>query len=489
MKVGRNEKCPCGSGKKYKHCCDGITNPFLSMVKAEDSDKELTAYKKLRHDLNLLNHYISLHTQEVYGQKSIVNASADCALWSDAEFFDSAEECEHAFAQFQLPYFLFQWAPQVEGEANKGAPLFVPPAVNFAQSRAAKKLSPELKEVLKAAIKHPFSFFEIKEVKAKRGMKVQEIFSEIEYFVFDAAGSVGAQKGTLLFSRLVEYNGICCFDGSAPFPMLKEKKLPLIDLKKRMMGRKKTPLTWDKIEEWKSEIYYEYKIFIDSIVNPTPPTIVNRDGDKINFQTLHFEIENAHEAAHALKDLCVHADPNEALALSSKFNESGKIIFTEIAWTKLDKIHQNTGLGHIKIDGKKLSVSVNSDNRAEKFKELMAQRLPHAKFKTIAFETSVEGLLEKGRAEQLNKQKDSMLDPNKNPEIKKMLEEQLERHWNHWPDTPLPALGNLTPREAVKTKFGREKVIALLESFEERTIPHMPPHDFGKVKKSLGLEL
>ena len=21
MKIGRNEPCPCGSGKKYKHCC------------------------------------------------------------------------------------------------------------------------------------------------------------------------------------------------------------------------------------------------------------------------------------------------------------------------------------------------------------------------------------------------------------------------------------------------------------------------------------
>lgn len=21
MKVGRNDRCPCGSGKKYKHCC------------------------------------------------------------------------------------------------------------------------------------------------------------------------------------------------------------------------------------------------------------------------------------------------------------------------------------------------------------------------------------------------------------------------------------------------------------------------------------
>ena len=24
QKVGRNEKCPCGSGKKYKHCCGSV---------------------------------------------------------------------------------------------------------------------------------------------------------------------------------------------------------------------------------------------------------------------------------------------------------------------------------------------------------------------------------------------------------------------------------------------------------------------------------
>ncbi len=24
MKTGRNESCPCGSGLKYKHCCEGI---------------------------------------------------------------------------------------------------------------------------------------------------------------------------------------------------------------------------------------------------------------------------------------------------------------------------------------------------------------------------------------------------------------------------------------------------------------------------------
>jgi uncharacterized protein len=25
-KVGRNETCPCGSGKKFKKCCGGPTN-------------------------------------------------------------------------------------------------------------------------------------------------------------------------------------------------------------------------------------------------------------------------------------------------------------------------------------------------------------------------------------------------------------------------------------------------------------------------------
>eukprot|EP01027_Heterolobosea_sp_BB2_P013775 GEZU01019825.1.p1 GENE.GEZU01019825.1~~GEZU01019825.1.p1 ORF type:complete len:211 (+),score=34.48 GEZU01019825.1:108-740(+) len=28
VKLGRNEKCSCGSGKKYKHCCGSATNMF-----------------------------------------------------------------------------------------------------------------------------------------------------------------------------------------------------------------------------------------------------------------------------------------------------------------------------------------------------------------------------------------------------------------------------------------------------------------------------
>ncbi|MCP4412946.1 MAG: hypothetical protein GY808_10340 [Gammaproteobacteria bacterium] len=32
MKVGRNDPCPCGSGKKYKHCCLSVTDAVGSLV-------------------------------------------------------------------------------------------------------------------------------------------------------------------------------------------------------------------------------------------------------------------------------------------------------------------------------------------------------------------------------------------------------------------------------------------------------------------------
>jgi SWIM/SEC-C metal-binding protein len=30
VKIGRNEPCPCGSGKKFKKCCEGIGSPATS---------------------------------------------------------------------------------------------------------------------------------------------------------------------------------------------------------------------------------------------------------------------------------------------------------------------------------------------------------------------------------------------------------------------------------------------------------------------------
>lgn len=36
-KIGRNEKCPCGSGKKYKHCC--ARNPVVNQRQATPEEQ------------------------------------------------------------------------------------------------------------------------------------------------------------------------------------------------------------------------------------------------------------------------------------------------------------------------------------------------------------------------------------------------------------------------------------------------------------------
>lgn len=54
VKVGRNDLCPCGSGKKYKKCCGRDTNKYNSirelssqeMAKIRNFDAHITSFKK-----------------------------------------------------------------------------------------------------------------------------------------------------------------------------------------------------------------------------------------------------------------------------------------------------------------------------------------------------------------------------------------------------------------------------------------------------------
>lgn len=62
-----------------------------------------------------------------------------------------------------------------------------------------------------------------------------------------------------------------------------------------------------------------------------------------------------------------------------------------------------------------------------------------------------------------------------------------------WIDDSIPALGGLTPRQAVKTPEGRRQVLTLFEDsveMQERVArtPGMFAPDYRKVKKMLGLE-
>jgi Protein of unknown function (DUF2384) len=62
------------------------------------------------------------------------------------------------------------------------------------------------------------------------------------------------------------------------------------------------------------------------------------------------------------------------------------------------------------------------------------------------------------------------------PEVQAQLRGMMARHYDTWVDEKLPALQGKTPREAVRTAAGREKVEALIRDIE-RMGPGMGGYD------------
>ena len=78
------------------------------------------------------------------------------------------------------------------------------------------------------------------------------------------------------------------------------------------------------------------------------------------------------------------------------------------------------------------------------------------------------------------------------PELEaEMVHNMLEKHYRAWPDDEIPALGGMTPREAVKDPEGRERVIELLRDFEQAgtSAPNaLSDFDLGFLWEELGLK-
>jgi hypothetical protein len=65
----------------------------------------------------------------------------------------------------------------------------------------------------------------------------------------------------------------------------------------------------------------------------------------------------------------------------------------------------------------------------------------------------------------------------------------MKRHYEAWMDEALPALKGQTPREAVRTKVGKEKVAALIQEIERlgRGMAGYDPSIADDLRRGLGI--
>jgi hypothetical protein len=217
---------------------------------------------------------------------------------------------------------------------------------------------------------------------------------------------------------------------------------------------------------------------LEKTLNPPPLEFRNSDGEEMTFLSLHYRLLPGVTA----KRLCEVMDQLPDLRRESAIfwnwlapNDvpSGRLQPTaQPTFGLMSTVEDGSVvLGSLELKGKTLVLSVNSESRAERGRAMLVS----------AFEGLVgEPLVERQTLAQVMADRPAgrTADPSSDipPEEKRrIIHESLDRHYRKQLDEPIPALGNVSPRQAMKSAQGRKKLVAWLKGLENHVARHQPP--------------
>jgi hypothetical protein len=225
-----------------------------------------------------------------------------------------------------------------------------------------------------------------------------------------------------------------------------------------------------------------------------PPSLTNFDGEQVVLTKVRFPLakESTAEVARLLDEMPELSREPEKLSWSWH-RQDGQ--------TRQSKAHSGlslaswdeTGalvLGRIEMRGQLLVLEVNSLARADRGKQMIRQLLGGLVGAPVTETQSVQSALEEHRGRKPSSVRVTPAIPA--DAAARVMKEVLDRHYRRVIDEPLPAIGNVSPREAVGTQEGRGKVIAWLKHLENGEGRRgqregTPPYDFSWMWRELAV--
>lgn len=480
-KIGRNDPCPCGRGKKYKHCC----------LREEQRVAYESPWRKQHEASDRL-------TSELM---RFVRAEFDGVLpevWQDfnQDIFPPAIDDFPGETQIFMPFFLFDWDPDrpVRSRAKRRKPGIVAQA--FLEKRV-HRLGDLERTILDLSIYTPLSFYEVLQCKPGFGMRLRDIFLGTEVEVEEHAGSQSMQPGSIVYAQLCRLPEVTALSRLAPYALRPGLKAELVELRawmRRKAAKQNRELGEADLVLHEEKLREQYLNARDAMF--APPILTNTDGDLFHLHTLRYEVGSAQVAFDALAPLA-WGQTKEELQEEAEMNADGSLRSAHIDWRKpgnaIHKNWDNTILGYMKIEGRSLTVDVNSAKRAEKIRQEIEKRLGFLAVHKSTVTQSQEQMrqaIEHKRLTQSHGPEEQVF-PEADPEARRILAEMLRQHAEEWVDTKIPALKGRSPREAVADADGREIVEGLLKEWERRnresSDPVMQSFDVNTIRRMLGL--
>ena len=444
-RVGRNDPCPCGSGRKYKKC-------HLPLDEQQDVASRV---QDAHHDLS----------ERLVGKLREFAMSRFGDAWGGfaADFVDSAEAL-----QLSGPWSVYHYC--VDGMS----------VLDRYLEEQGQHLPRAARAWLAAQQAAWLSVWEVTQVEPGSSVTLRDLLADETRLVREVSGSQTLVVRDALLGRVVDYDGASLLCGVHPRPL---PPLDAADVVRRARGRLRRKRAVP-VERLRDEAFGRYLIkrWEETVAEAdvrweTPTDLRNTAGDPILLTTDHFEIgpgmRPAVEAKLAALEGVEPPDPAE---------DPPVYVFLRPG-NPLHPSWETTMIGQARIVDGSLRLETNSRTRADALRERVEAACGDGVRHRAREHT--DPLSHKAPFAERDQAIESLPD-----EAQQLALEFKQRHYRDWLDQPIPALAGKTPREATRTAKGRAVVDVLLKDMENREQRSAgdAPFDFSVLRTTLRLD-
>ncbi len=466
--VARNAPCPCGSGKKYKKCHLPIDEASRrSSSPSTDSSTPTRWVLPRSADVPAgVGASRAIHELDARLAESLLRFARDRfpAEWHE---ITASWRRDPLAAQHRGPLSLYH--SKIHGASA---------AEHFAAERGARLTARE-RGWLDAQRAAWLSVWEVVTLDRGRGMTVKDLLTNETREVLESSASRTLFERHAILGRVAEYEGIAVFAGMHPRP-LEPRDAATVVLAARTRLRRKTAIPIDRLRDEAIVEYltkrWEEAVADQDLRSSTPPQLFNTDGDELLLTVDHFDVDPA-----ARSQVLARIAKIEEADETQTDGDEDVIPFVQAASAQAGGL-ETVLTGRVCVRDDKLRIETNSIRRADRLRA----RVEKACGDRIRFRTREHTDPTSPQVRERVRRTSASPMP---PEAEALVRGAKERHYADWVDFPIPALGGLTPREAIRSRRGREAVDVMLKQMEslEARLPESQRFDVGKLRAALAL--
>jgi hypothetical protein len=473
MKPGRNDPCPCGSGRKYKTCCGAVSNLKAAPATAPANDTpEAANVPRARHVKALDNELATRllrFARARFGRDWI-------GLALDAYTDGAHRTIEDAELQLAIPWAMFHCLLPEDDLAL---------AEEF-RAEKARHLSTELREVLDAQLDAWLGVWEVRRLDNGVGVLASDLLTGEERFVHDVSLSRSADLRVSILGFVVD-SGVSFFGAVHPRALEPRYSDNFVREARRMCRVRTRPVNKDRLRDptLQLDLIHLWKTMVEPQNEARPdPRLTNTDGDQLVFLTDHFEIAASDSSAVVAR---LASFPGAQEPEEGEPGKAETVIVVTKPGNRTMKSWDNTVIGRIVIAGRRMRVESNSVRRGDELRDALNTHLGDLVRYRLRDETSQQAMFQIAH-ESRDKSAKASASP-QTPELIAMARDLRQRYMVDWLDQEVPALGGLTPREAARSPKSRKSLETLLREFEyhESRHPEDERIDIGEVRAALGM--